>query len=266
MNRFEKLFQNSATKAFIPYVTVGDPDLATSEKIIQALIDAGADALELGFPFSDPIADGPTNQRAMARALKAGAHFDACLALVARIREQHPNIPIGLLIYYNLLHRRGIEKAHAQLAEAGIDAIVSADLPLEESAAHEASLKKHGIGAVQMIAPNSDDDRVKALFEHSSAFTYVLSGFGTTGAKRDLGPKTLERIQHLRGLSNKPMVVGFGLSQPEHVVQVLQAGANGAIIGSQFTQLIEANLAAPAKAINAVGALVKSVKEAMKSC
>ncbi len=242
MNRFEILFASPTQKAFLPFFTLGDPTMSQNLDIIKAVIDAGADALELGIPFSDPVADGPTNQRSMARALKAGATFDNCLEGLHHLRAYAPKLPIGLLLYYNLIHRRGMDKAHRDLAQAGVDAIVSADLPIEESYAHEASLKKHGIGAIQMVAPNTPDARAIELFERSSAFTYVLSGFGATGAKQNVDPKTILRIKQLRTLTQKPMVIGFGISAPDHVHTVWEAGANGAIVGSKFTSFIEANL------------------------
>ena len=257
MNRFEQLFK-SKQKVFVPFFTLGDPNIEDSLRIIKAAIDAGADVLELGIPFSDPVADGPTNQRSMIRARQAGATFDLCLEMIQYIRHYNNEIPIGLLLYYNLIHRRGIDKAHQELAAAGVDGIVSADLPLDEAAEHEASLQKHGIGAVQMIAPNTPDKRAVELFDHSSAFTYVLSGFGTTGAKTDLDPKTLQRVKHLRALSDKPMIVGFGISKPEHVHAVWQAGADGAIVGSYFTKMIETHQGDVDVAIEEIARFIKA--------
>jgi tryptophan synthase alpha chain len=260
MNRFEALFSDPSHKAFVPFFTLGDPNPQASLKIIKAVIDAGADALELGIPFSDPVADGPTNQRSMERALKAGVTFDDCLKILTELRAYAPKLPIGLLLYYNLIHRRGMDKAHQDLAKAGVDAIVSADLPIEESLAHEASLKKHGIGAIQMVAPNTPNARAQELFARSSAFTYVLSGFGATGARQTVDPKTIERVKQLRQLTDKPMVVGFGISEPEHVHAMWQAGANGAIVGSKFTSMIEANLNNLSEAEQQIVEFTKKVK------
>lgn len=260
MNRFDILFSDPSRKAFLPFFTLGDPTPEASIEIIKKVIDAGADALELGFPFSDPIADGPTNQRSMDRALKAGASFDRCLQILADLRAYAPNLPIGLLLYYNLIHRRGMEKAHQDLARVGVDAIVSADLPIEESADYEMSMHKHGLGVIQMVAPNTPDARAKELFKRSSAFSYVLSGFGATGARQHLDPKTIERVKHLRQLSDKPMVVGFGISAPDHVHAMWQAGANGAIVGSKFSLIIEANLNDLKKAQQEIADFTRKVK------
>ena len=260
MNRFNQLFVNPEKKALLPFFTLGDPNPEDSLAIILAAAQAGADALELGIPFSDPIADGPTNQRSMARALKAGMNFDKALEMIRKIRERFPTLPIGLLLYYNLLHRRGVDKAVADLKQAGVDAVVSADCPIEESGLLEASLAKHGLGAIQMIAPNTSDSRSIVLSERSTAFTYVLSGFGTTGAKKQIDPATIERVKHLSTLSNQPMVVGFGISEPEQVKQVFAAGAQGAIVGSRLTQMIEQHLDQPEKAQQLIEDFIYQVK------
>lgn len=260
MNRFQQLFADKDKRILLPFFTLGDPDPQTSLEIISAAVAAGADALELGIPFSDPIADGPTNQRSMERALKAGMRFDRALEMLKTLRQQFAQLPIGLLVYYNLLHRRGLHKAIADLALAGVDAIVSADCPLEESGPLEAALAEHGMGAIQMIAPNTPDARAVLLFERSSAFTYVLSGFGTTGVKDKLDPRTVARVAQLRQLSDRPMVVGFGISKPEQVQDIWQAGANGAIVGSRFTQIIEQNLGEPEAAKQEIQQFIQQVK------
>ena len=241
MNRFNQLFTDPQNKIFMPFFTLGDPSFEKSLKIIENTVEAGVKAIELGFPFSDPIADGPTNQRSMERALASGISFDRCVEMLQIIRKRFPDLAIGLLIYYNLIYRQG-EKAYQKLAQVGVDGVVCADLPLEESAEHLRLLQKYSIGAAQMIAPNSNNTRVKILAAQSSAFNYVLSGFGATGAKKELAPQTIKRIKQVRALIKEPMVVGFGISKPEHVHSVWQAGANGTIVGSYFTSIIEKNL------------------------
>ncbi|MDA7742407.1 tryptophan synthase subunit alpha [Francisellaceae bacterium] len=260
MNRFQKLFQTKKNNIFIPFFTLGDPNRAASMGIIKAAIEAGADAIELGFPFSDPIADGPTNQRSMERALASGVNFAICVEMVAEIRSCFPDLPIGLLLYYNLLFRAG-EAGYKKLAQAGVDGIVSADLPFEEAYAHQALLDKYDIGSVQMVAPNTALPRAKMLFDRSSAFTYVLSGFGTTGVKKTVHPQTLSRVKALREATAKPMVVGFGISKPEHARMVWDAGSEGVIVGSYFTSLIEDNLNDLGKAKEAIVDFVKEVKK-----
>jgi tryptophan synthase alpha chain len=260
MNRFQKIFADPQRRILLPFFTLGDPNPQVSLDIITSAVKAGADGLELGIAFSDPIADGPTNQRSMMRALNAGMRFDRALEMLRALRQRFPTLPIGLLVYYNLLHRRGLNKAIADLTLAGVDAIVSADCPLEESGPLEAALAKHGMGAIQMIAPNTPDARAMLLFERSSAFTYVLSGFGTTGVKDQLDPRTVARVEHLRQLSNHPMVVGFGISKPEQVHAIWQAGANGAIVGSCFTQIIEQHLQQPDVAKQQIEQFIQQVQ------
>ncbi|WP_119328779.1 tryptophan synthase subunit alpha [Cysteiniphilum halobium] len=258
-NRFDKLFKDHSKKVLMPFFTLGDPNFDESLYIIDVAIDAGIQAIELGFPFSDPIADGPTNQRSMERALKSGMTFDRCINMLSIIRQKYPNIAIGLLIYYNLLFKQG-ESAYQKLQSVGIDGVVCADLPLEESKEHEDLLKKYNIGAVQMVAPNSSDERVKQLANHSSAFNYVLSGFGTTGVKSEIAPQTITRIKHVRKLINQPMVVGFGISKPEHVHAVWQAGGNAAIVGSYFTSLIEQHLDDTKLSADKIRQFIKALK------
>ncbi|WHN65784.1 tryptophan synthase subunit alpha [Cysteiniphilum sp. QT6929] len=258
-NQFDKLFKDHDKKVFMPFFTLGDPSFDESLHIISTAIDSGVEAIELGFPFSDPIADGPTNQRSMERALKSGMTFDRCIEMLSIIRQKYPDIAIGLLIYYNLLFKQG-ESAYQKLSQVGIDGVVCADLPLEESKEHEALLKKYHIGAVQMVAPNSSDERVKQLASRSSAFNYVLSGFGTTGAKSEIAPQTIARIKHVRALIDQPMVVGFGISKPEHVHAVWQAGGNAAIVGSYFTSLIEQHLSDTNVAADQIRQFIKVLK------
>ena len=144
-------------------------------------------------------------------------------------------------MYYNLLFQQG-ERGYSKLSEAGVDAIVSADLPVEESEQNIEWLHKYGIGAVQMIAPNTSDERAELQFLKSNAYTYALSGFGVTGVKKEVSPKTIERVKHLKTISDKPIIVGFGISKPEHAQVIWNAGAEGAIVGSYFTSIIEDNL------------------------
>lgn len=256
MNRFTNLFSK---KVFMPFFTIGDPNLDASFEVIKSAIDAGADCLELGIPFSDPIADGPTNQRSMARALAAGASFEKSCELIAKIRDYSPELPIGLLVYYNLLYHQGVNQTVERLAKAGVDAIVCGDLPIEEGYDFDAACEQHGVGAVYILAPNTPDARAKAIFERCNAYTYVLSGYGPTGAKSEIAPETISRVKHLRSLTDKPMIVGFGISKPEHVTAIWDAGADGAIVGSYFTSIIESNLATLNRAQQEISDFIQQV-------
>jgi tryptophan synthase alpha chain len=241
MNRFDTVFQRPGQKSFIPFFTLGDPNREESMRLIRTAVDAGADAVELGFPFSDPVTDGPINQRSMRRSLSAGMTYSGCVEMVRELRALYPDLPIGLLLYYNLLFRRG-ERAYAELAEAGVDAVVCSDLPLEESGRHVELLRDNGIGCIQMIAPNTPAERAARLIDRSSAFTYVISRFGTTGPSVRFAEDSVHRVALLRRLSDKPLVVGFGISSKEQVTDFWNAGADGVIVGSHFSLVVERNL------------------------
>ncbi|MBC6449118.1 tryptophan synthase subunit alpha [Actinokineospora xionganensis] len=259
MNRFDAVFAQPNRKSFIPFFTLGDPTRDESMRLIRAAVDAGADALELGFPFSDPVTDGPINQRSMRRALASGMSYDACVEMVREIRDVYPTLPIGLLLYYNLLFKRG-GKAYAELADAGVDAVVCSDLPIEESGEHVDLLGEHQIGCIQMIAPNTPMERAARLIDGSSAFTYVISRFGTTGPSATFGDDAVSRVGRLRDLSEKPLVVGFGIGRRDQVTDFWDAGANGVIVGSHFSLLVEENLADLAVARAKIDDFVRSVR------
>jgi tryptophan synthase alpha chain len=259
MNRFDDLFARRGRKAFVPFFTLGDPDWGTSLEIIVSAVHAGADALELGYPFADPISDGPTNQKSMQRALKAGATFDSCTRLVTTIRQRFPDLPISLLLYYNLLFYQE-EAGYRKLAGAGVDAVVISDLPFEESGRHMDFLRRHEIGCVHMVAPNTPLDRARLLFDQSGAFTYVISRFGTTGADRQVSAATLQRASVLRTITDKPYLVGFGISHPDSVRQLWNTGADGVIVGSHFISMIERNVGAISPAIDGICRFIADVK------
>lgn len=241
--KFKKLFETKKN-IFMPFFTLGDPNFESSWDLIKTAIDAGADCLELGIPFSDPIADGPTNQRSMARALKSGMTFECCLNLIGKIRDYAPNIPIGLLLYYNIIYHRGLDQALLDLSQAGVDAIVCGDLPIEEGEIFDQLCEKNNIAPVYILAPNTPDSRALEIFKRSNqAYTYVLSGLGVTGVKDQVAPETVSRVKYLRRLDPEArMIVGFGISKPEQVKIIWEAGADGAVVGSYFSNLIEKNL------------------------
>ncbi len=259
MNRFDDLFARRDRRAFVPFFTLGDPGWDASLEIIVSAVHAGADALELGYPFADPISDGPTNQKSMQRALRAGATFDSCTKLVSTIRRRFPDLPISLLLYYNLLYFQA-DEGYRKLADAGVDAVVISDMPFEETPHHVDSLGRYDIGHVHMVAPNTPVDRARVLFEESRGFTYVISRFGTTGADRQLGAATVQRVRLLRSITNKPYLVGFGISHPDSVRQLWNAGADGVIVGSHFISMIEQNTAAIAPAIDGICGFIEEVK------
>ncbi len=234
-DRYDRMFSVLAARgegAFIPFVTLGDPDPGASHAVLEALVDGGADALELGLPFSDPVADGPVIQAAATRALAAGTRIAGCWELIARVRRRAPDLPIGLLVYANLVVRPGPAAFYAAAREAGVDSVLVADLPLAEAAPFEAAAIGAGIAPVLIAPPNASADRLAGIAARSRGYTYVTSRAGVTGDDRHDQADLAERIERLRTLGAPPPVVGFGISTPAAVRAVLAAGAAGAIAGS----------------------------------
>lgn len=245
MTRYEAMFNDLAKKkqgAFIPFVMLYDPDRETCKAVIDTLIEGGADALELGIPFSDPLADGPTIQKAGLRALKNHATVQNSLSLIKEIRVKHRSIPIGILTYANLVFKNSLSWFYGHAAEAGVDSVLVADVPLLEiNPFYEAALK-HNVDPV-LIAPfNMPKERLKELAHYGRAYTYVVTRSGVTGANEEVHFHHKELIKTLKQLKAPPAVFGFGISSPEHVKSALQEGAAGVISGSRIVQIIEKNL------------------------
>ena len=250
--------------AFIPFVTLGDPDHETSRLVLSTLIEAGADALELGIPFSDPVADGPVIQAAASRALAAGATVDRCLSLVREARAAAPELPIGLLVYTNLIWRRGLERFYREVAEVGVDSVLAADLPLEESAPYRAAAEACGIAQVLIVPPNASDARLRAIAAATQGYTYVTTRSGVTGDNGRLDP-TLERtLSRLRDEGAPPSVLGFGIKSPTDARNGLVAGAAGVIAGSAIVRLAATHRDDPARMRTELAAFVRSMKRATR--
>ena len=254
--------------AFIPFVTIGDPNLEQSFEIIKALIDAGADALELGIPFSDPSADGITIQRAALRALNSGVDTDSCLDVLAKVRAYAPNIPIGLLLYGNLVFARGIDTFYKDMAAVGVDSVLIADLPLRESAPFRDAAIKYGIAPIFIAPPNGSEETLKQVAQYSQGYTYVLSRAGVTGVDVPTDASTSEVspahhiVAKLKENNAAPGVIGFGISSPEQVKAALVTGAAGAISGSAVVKLIENNLDDNQVMLSALTDFVQKMKAA----
>lgn len=267
MNRFDERFALLGKKsegAFVPFVVLGDPDAKTSLEMVKALIDNGADALELGFPFSDPIADGPTVQAADQRALDAGIDTDKCLLMIGKIRSHDAKIPISLLVYYNLVFQRGISKFCRNAVGAGVDALLIADMPIEESDYLLEQAKKHGISQVFLVAPTTPNSRIRAISSKCSAYLYVVSLLGVTGARTSLQGSAVKLIKRIRPLSKLPLLVGFGISKPKHVKEVIKAGADGVIVGSAIINIIKENLGKREKMLEAIALFARQMKAATR--
>lgn len=264
-NRYQACFNALKERkegAFIPFVTLGDPDLEQSEAIIKTLIDNGADALELGFPFSDPVADGPTIQRASIRALQQRISVSACFKLLSRIRAYNAEIPIGLLVYGNLVMAQGLEHFYQQCADNGVDSILVADLPVRESSAFKAAAAKMGIAQVFIAPPDATPSTLSAIASHSEGYIYLLTRAGVTGAGETVQAPASELIDFLKAHHGAPAVAGFGISRPEHVSAAIKAGASGAISGSAVVQIIEDSLHDPQAMLENLAGFIRSMKAA----
>lgn len=248
--------------AFIPFVTLGDPDLEQSEAIIKTLIDNGADALELGFPFSDPVADGPTIQRASIRALQAKMSVDKCFALLKRIRQYNADIPIGLLVYGNLIMAQGREHFYQRCAENGVDSVLAADIPVREGKVFQQAANQANIAQVFIAPPDATPITLQRIAAHSQGYIYLLSRAGVTGANTTLQLPAGKLIDYLRQQGGAPAVLGFGISAPEHVRQAIEAGAAGAISGSAVVQRIEQHLDDKAAMLESLAGFIGSMKAA----
>ena len=248
--------------AFVPFVMIGDPNIEQSEKIILQLIESGADALELGIPYSDPIADGPTIQAASIRALDSGVTPEACLALLARIREKHADIPIGLLLYSNLVLAAGIDNFYQRAAASGVNSILIADVPLREAAMFKEVAEKHGIDQILIAPPNASPETLQQIGDMSSGYTYLLGRAGVTGAETKADKPARELIDNLVAVGAARPLLGFGISTPEQVNDAIVAGAAGAISGSATVNLIAANLGDEQAMLSALDQFVQAMKAA----
>ncbi|MDO6497226.1 tryptophan synthase subunit alpha [Photobacterium sanguinicancri] len=245
MDRYQQLFSQLAEKqqgAFVPFVTIGDPTPEQSMRVIDTLVESGADALELGIPFSDPLADGPTIQGATIRALASGTTPAVCFDMITQIRTKYPDLPIGLLMYANLVFSAGIDKFYQQCAEAGVDSVLIADVPVNESADFHAAAEKHGIHPIFIAPPNADEATLKKVSELGGGYTYLLSRAGVTGAETKAGMPIGPLLENLKKHNAPPAILGFGISTPEQVKEAIEAGAAGAISGSAVVKIIESNL------------------------
>jgi len=258
--RFAEL-RDSGELGIIAYITAGDPSLDATCRFVLALADAGADIIELGIPFSDPLADGPTIQRASERALKAGTTLAGVLDLVGRIR-QRSQVPLVLFGYYNPVLQMGLEKFAAAASAAGADGVLITDLTPEESVEYRRVLSAHHLDTVFLGAPTSTDERLAKISACSSGFLYLISRTGVTGAKDALPDDLPALVRRARAVTKLPIAVGFGISLPGHV-SVLGGLADAAVVGSALVSEVERATSVDAAAA-ALAERVHSLKEAAR--
>ncbi|KRP37590.1 MAG: tryptophan synthase subunit alpha [Opitutaceae bacterium BACL24 MAG-120322-bin51] len=243
MSRIEKAFATARAEnraAFVGYLCAGDPDFETSVKACRAVIDAGVDVLELGVPFSDPLADGLTNQLAAQRALESGSTSARVLELVKAVRA-FSEVPIVFYTYYNLVFARGSEAYAEQAKAAGVDGILTLDLPPEEAGDHLAACEKHGLQTIFIVAPTTPDSRLETICKAATGFVYYVSREGVTGEQAAMSDGIKARVDVIKQHTDLPVVVGFGISNADHVNTVAQA-ADGVVVGSAIVSCIAENL------------------------
>lgn len=257
--RFQQL-RDRAQCALIPFITAGDPDLETTAEALRLLDRSGADIIELGVPYSDPLADGPVIQAAATRALARGVKLDHVLAMLKDVIPTI-NAPIVLFTYYNPILNRGIDAFLQEIASIGVKGLVVPDLPLEESDGLLKPALNYGIEVVLLVAPTSPADRINAIARQSQGFIYLVSTTGVTGMRTQMASRTKELIQELRIVSDKPVGVGFGISQPEHARQVMEWGADAAIVGSAFVKRLSEG--SPKEGLKAIESFCRTLKAAI---
>jgi tryptophan synthase alpha chain len=243
----------------VAYITAGDPSLAATEKIVLAAAEAGADVIELGVPFSDPVADGPTIQRASERALRSGTTLAGVIGLVEKIRAQS-DVPLVLFTYFNPILQMGLEKFAKTAALAGADGVLATDLTPEEAEEYRSTLQAHGLDTVFLAAPTSTDARLALIAHVSSGFLYLISRAGVTGAREALPPDLPALVRRTRKFTSLPIAVGFGISLPTHVT-VLGGIADAAVVGSALVAEIEKASTVETAAV-AVGERIRVLKSA----
>ena len=229
--------------ALIAYVMAGDPAPKHTVKIVDALVAGGADIVELGIPFSDPIADGPTLQRAAVRALEAGTTPRKVFDVARAIKSAH-DVPLVVMTYYNIVHQMGVEAFCSAAEQGGVNGVIAPDLPVEEAALYKEAATRYGLDTIFLAAPSTSEARLEKLLNASSGFLYLVSANGVTGARETVQDESIAFIKRTASIiqGRAPLAVGFGLSLPSHVRQVIDNGANAAVVGSTFAEIVEQNL------------------------
>ena len=263
MNRIDKKFKvlrREKKKAFIAFITAGDPNLATTERLALEFARLGVDILELGVPFSDPLADGPTIQAASQRALKNRINLASVFGLVKKLRRR-TQLPIVLLTYCNIVYRFGIKDFVREAKSCGVDGVIIPDLPVEEARDLIKAGKKDKFATIFLLAPTSDRQRIRQVSSNSSGFIYYVSLTGITGARRRLPKELIQQVRRIKRVTNKPVCVGFGVSTPQQAREIARV-ADGIIVGSAIIKVIEKNLGRK-KLVPKVAKFVNRLKQAI---
>ena len=244
-NRIEKKFYQLKArkeKGLICYIMGGYPNPIACEKVISAIIEGGADIIEIGIPFSDPIADGPVIQEAAFKALKKGVTPQICLNLIKKTRKRYPELPIVIMTYSNILEKNGFRKFMEMAKKAGTDGFILPDMTIDESEKYLQYSKDLGLASIFLVAPNTSNLRIKNTLTVSTGFVYVVSVYGTTGMRNSFNKTTLTAIKNIKKLGSKKNIsVGFGISTPQHVKLMSNNGADAVIVGSAIVKMIDGN-------------------------
>ncbi|ESR57167.1 hypothetical protein CICLE_v10021275mg [Citrus x clementina] len=247
--------------ALIPYITAGDPDLSTTAEALKLLDSCGSDIIELGVPYSDPLADGPVIQAAATRSLARGTNFNAILSMLKEVVPQI-SCPIALFTYYNPILKRGVDNFMSTVRDIGIRGLVVPDVPLEETESLQKEAMKNKIELVLFTTPTTPTDRMKAIVEASEGFVYLVSSIGVTGARASISGHVQTLLREIKESTTKPVAVGFGISKPEHVQQVAGWGADGVIVGSAMVKLL-GEAQSPEEGLKELEKFAKSLKSAL---
>lgn len=264
MKTYEQVFSQLDRAALIPFFVIGDPDFNTSLDIVKTAVDAGADILELGIPFSDPIADGPTIQKADIRARNAGMTVAKALEFIRQVKD-YKDVPIGLLMYYNLIYQYDTEKFFRDSHAAGVNSVLVADLSIDDADEIIAPARSAGLDTVFMVTPNTTPERMKTIAAKTTGFIYTVSLLGVTGSRDTLSDTVEGLVKKLKSLTSVPICVGFGISKLQHAATVAAAGADGVIIGSKLVGLIEQNLQNKQKIQDEISGFLNQVKNTIKN-
>ncbi|MDK6807835.1 tryptophan synthase subunit alpha [Corynebacterium aurimucosum] len=269
MSRYEKLFSNLAARnegTFVPFIMLSDPDPDTALDIVRAAVAGGADALELGVPFSDPVADGPTIQASHIRALEGGATVDSAIAQIRQIRAEFPDLPIGMLIYGNVPFTRGLETFYSEFQEAGADSILLPDVPVREGAPFVAAADKAGIDPIFIAPAQASEQTLQGVAQYSRGYIYAISRDGVTGTEKESETRGLvDVVNNVKRFGGAPILLGFGISTPQHVADAISAGAAGAITGSALTKIVDAHLDENNKPTDGLASAVTDFVSKMKA-
>jgi tryptophan synthase alpha chain len=276
-NKISRTFRALSEKkehALICYVLPGYPDAkaSTALKIVSTMVEAGADIIEVGIPFSDPIADGPVIQEALYQSLNNGINPDECLRVISKIRKKFSELPIVAITYYNILYKRGLNSFLKQSMKSGIDGFIIPDIPIEHCNEYVGEASKLGLVTPFLASPNTSEPRLRSIASMSSGFLYVVSVYGTTGMRKSFEKYTFDNIRNVKRIINStnvtttpiPIIVGFGINTPEHAKLILDSGVDGIIVASKLIDKIKESRNSEARMLQQIKAIVSSMKKACK--